>query len=130
MKREGGNIINVSSILATFPNTSSGAYGAAKNGLVTLTRVWAAELAPYDIRVNCYAPGVVNTPMMSEIFVQHREESKLSQIPLRRFGESEDIFKLLSFLCSEQAEYITGQTIGIDGGMWATQTPTIAWNKK
>lgn len=129
MKKAGGNILNVASILATFPNTGSGAYGAAKSGMILLTRVWAAELAPYGIRVNCYAPGVVNTPMAAEIFQQHREESKLAQIALRRFGEVEDVFNLVSFLCSEEASYLTGQCIGIDGGIWVTQTPTAAWKK-
>ncbi len=126
MKENGGNIINVASILATFPNTGSGAYGAAKAGMIILTRVWAAELAPYNIRVNCYAPGVLNTPMAEDV-IKHRAESKLSQIPLRRFGETDDAFNLVSFFCSEEASYITGQTIGLDGGIWATQTPTAAW---
>lgn len=126
MKENGGNIINVASILATFPNTGSGAYGAAKAGMILLTRVWAAELAPYNIRVNCYAPGVLNTPMAEDV-IKNRAESKLCQIPLRRFGETDDVFDLVSFFCSEQAGYITGQTIGLDGGIWATQTPTAAW---
>lgn len=126
MKEQGGNIINVSSILATFPNTGSGAYGAAKAGMILLTRVWAAELAPYNIRVNCYAPGVLNTPMAEDV-IKNRAESKLCQIPLRRFGETDDAFNLVSFFCSEEAGYITGQTIGLDGGIWATQTPTAAW---
>ncbi|MBR2809420.1 MAG: SDR family oxidoreductase [Erysipelotrichaceae bacterium] len=129
MKEHGGNILNVASILATFPNTGAGAYGSAKAGLIVLTRVWAAELAPYGIRVNCYAPGTIKTPMMSEIVAQHREESKLQQIPMREFGEVEDTFKLVSFFCSEQAHYVNGQTIGLDGGIWATQTPTAAWKK-
>ena len=128
MKEHGGNIINVASILATFPNTGSGAYGAAKAGMIVLTRVWAAELAPYNIRVNCYAPGVLNTPMAEDV-IKNRAESKLSQIPLRRFGETDDVFDLVSFFCSQQASYITGQTIGLDGGIWATQTPTAAWKK-
>lgn len=127
MKGNGGNIVNVASILATFPNTGSGAYGAAKAGMIVLTRVWAAELAPYKIRVNCYAPGVLNTPMAEDVIL-HRAESKLCQIPLRRFGETDDAFDLVSFFCSDQASYITGQTIGLDGGIWATQTPTAAWN--
>lgn len=126
MKEKGGNIINVASILATFPNTGSGAYGAAKAGMIVLTRVWAAELAPYNIRVNCYAPGVLNTPMAADV-IQHRAESKLSQIALRRFGETEDAFELVRFFCSPSASYITGQTIGLDGGIWATQTPNAAW---
>ena len=126
MKHRDANIINVASILATFPNTGSGAYGAAKAGMILLTRVWAAELAPYGIRVNCYAPGVLNTPMAEDV-IKNRAESKLSQIPLRRFGETDDVFDLVSFFCSKQASYITGQTIGLDGGIWATQTPTAAW---
>ena len=129
MKKNGGSILNVASILATFPNTGAGAYGAAKSGIITLTRVWAAELAPYHIRVNCYSPGAVLTPMLDEVFAQHREESKLAQIPLRRFGTCEDVFNLASFFCSDEAAYLTGQVIGIDGGIWATQTPTSAWGK-
>lgn len=129
MKEKGGTILNVASILATFPNTGAGAYGAAKAGMILLTKVWAAELAPYHIRVNCYAPGTIKTPMMDEIFAQHREESKLSQIPMREFGEVEDTFKLVSFLCSSRAHYINAQTIGLDGGIWATQTPTASWKK-
>ena len=86
----------------------------------------AAELAPYHIRVNCYAPGVLNTPMAEDV-IKNRAESKLCQIPLRRFGEPDDAFDLVSFFCSGQAGYITGQTIGLDGGIWATQTPTAAW---
>ncbi|WP_213996873.1 MULTISPECIES: SDR family NAD(P)-dependent oxidoreductase [Tepidanaerobacter] len=128
MKEKGGNIVNVSSILATFPNTGSGAYGAAKAGIIVLTRVWAAELAPYHIRVNAYAPGVINTPMAADI-IEHRAESKLQQIALRRFAEPKDIFNVVKFYCSEQASYITGQTLGVDGGMWVTQTPTAAWHK-
>lgn len=128
MKENGGNIVNVASILATFPNTGSGAYGAAKAGMIILTRVWAAELAPYRIRVNCYAPGVLNTPMAEDV-IKNRAESKLCQIPLRRFGETDDAFDLVSFFCSDQASYITGQTIGLDGGIWATQTPTAAWKQ-
>jgi len=126
MKEQGGNIVNVSSVLATFPNTGSGAYGAAKAGMIVLTKVWAAELAPYRIRVNCYAPGVLDTPMAEDV-IKNRAESKLCQIPLRRFGQTEDVFNLVSFFCSEEAGYITGQTIGLDGGIWATQTPTAAW---
>lgn len=126
MKGGGGSIINVASILATFPNTGSGAYGAAKAGVITLTRVWAAELAPYGIRVNCYAPGVVNTEMAADV-IQNRAEQKLQQIALRKFAETDDIYDLVYFYCSEKAHYITGQCIGIDGGIWITQRPTGTW---
>lgn len=126
MKNGGGSIVNVASILATFPNTGSGAYGAAKAGMIVMTRVWAAELAPYNIRVNAYAPGVINTPM-AEYVIKTRPESKLQQIALRRFGETDDVYDLVKFYCSEQSSYITGQCIGLDGGIWTTQTPTASW---
>jgi len=126
MKKSGGNIINVSSILGTFPNTGSGAYGAAKAGIITLTKVWAAELSPYNIRVNAYAPGVIDTPMAEDV-IKNRAEEKLKQIPLKRFGMTEDVFQLVKFFCSNNASYITGQTIGLDGGIWATQRPTGTW---
>ena len=126
MKNIDANIINVSSILATFPNTGSGIYGATKAGMHVLTRVLASELAPYGIRVNCYAPGVVETPMSADV-IQKRPESKLSQIALRRFGKTDDVYNLISFFCSANASYITGQLIGLDGGIWATQTPNATW---
>lgn len=126
MKKKGGNIINASSILGHFPNTGSSAYGIAKGGVSILTRVLAAELAPYNIRVNAFSPGVVNTPM-AEYVIKNRAESKLKEIALRRFAEPRDIFNLVKFLCSEEASYITGQTIAIDGGIWITQTPTATW---
>ena len=127
MKESGGCIINVSSILGHFPNTGSAAYGVAKGGITILTRVLAAELAPYKIRVNAYSPGVINTPM-AEYVIKNRAESKLKEIALRKFAEPRDIFNLVKFLCSEESDYITGQTIGIDGGIWITQTPTACWN--
>jgi NAD(P)-dependent dehydrogenase (short-subunit alcohol dehydrogenase family) len=126
MKENGGSIINVSSILGHFPNTGSAAYGVAKGGVSILTRVLAAELAPYNIRVNAYSPGVVNTPM-AEYVIKNRAESKLKQIALRRFAEPKDIFDLVKFLTSSAGSYLTGQTIGIDGGIWITQTPTATW---
>jgi 3-oxoacyl-[acyl-carrier protein] reductase len=129
MKRTGGSIINCSSILASFPNTASAAYGVAKLGIVLLTRVMAAELAPYKIRVNCYAPGVANTDFAADV-IRERGAQKLEQIAMRRFGEPEDIAKVVLFLASEEAGYITGQCIAVDGGMWVTQTPTRTWNLK
>jgi len=127
MKERGGCIINVSSILGHFPNTGSAAYGVAKGGISILTRVLAAELAPYNIRVNAFSPGVINTPM-AEYVIKNRAESKLKEIALRKFAEPRDIFNLVKFLCSEESDYITGQTMAIDGGIWITQTPTACWN--
>lgn len=126
MKKTGGAIINCASILGTFPNTASAAYGAAKLGVVLLTRVMAAELAPYGIRVNCYSPGVANTAFAADV-IKNRGASKVKQIALHRFGEPEDLAKVIRFFASDDAGYVTGQTIAIDGGMWVTQTPTKMW---
>lgn len=125
-KNNAGAIVNVSSILGRFPNTYSAAYGVAKQGISLLTKVMAAELAPYNIRVNAYAPGVADTPMASDI-VKNRPEPKLQQIALKRFAKPQDIANLAMFLSSENAGYITGETIAIDGGMWITQRPTATW---
>jgi NAD(P)-dependent dehydrogenase (short-subunit alcohol dehydrogenase family) len=128
MKRNGGSIINCSSILGTFPNTASAAYGIAKQGIILLTRVMAAELAPYGIRVNAYCPGVANTEFAADV-IATRGAEKLEQIALKKFGEPEDIADVVVFLASNKARYITGQTIAVDGGMWVTQTPGRRWKE-
>jgi 3-oxoacyl-[acyl-carrier protein] reductase len=127
MKRyKGGSIINACSILGTFPDTGLGVYGMTKSGVAILTKVLAAELAPYGIRVNAYQPAVTDTPMVHHIIVE-RPESKLEQIPLRRFGKPEEIAKLVWFLVSDDADYITGQIIPCDGGIWSVQRPMKAY---
>jgi len=128
MKKTGGAIINCSSILGTFPNTGSAAYGIAKQGVSLLTRVMAAELAPYSIRVNCYSPGVANTEFAADV-ITNRGAEKVQQIALHRFGEPEDLADVILFLASDKARYVTGQTLGVDGGMWVTQTPTKTWKE-
>ncbi|MCR4428605.1 MAG: SDR family oxidoreductase [Caldiserica bacterium] len=124
--QRSGNIINACSILGAFPDFGLGVYGATKSGVAILTRVLAAELAPYGIRVNAYQPAVTDTPMVHHIIVE-RPESKLSQIPLRRFGKPEEIARLVWFLTSEEADYITGQVIPCDGGIWSVQRPMEPW---
>jgi hypothetical protein len=88
----------------------------------------AAEFAPYGIRVNAYQPAITDTPMVHHILVE-RAEQKLTQIPLRRFGQPSQIANLVWFLTSEQADYITGQIIPCDGGIWAVQRPMQAYVK-
>jgi NAD(P)-dependent dehydrogenase (short-subunit alcohol dehydrogenase family) len=128
MKKNGGAIINCSSILGTFPNTGSAAYGVAKQGIILLTRVMSAELAPYGIRVNAYSPGVADTEFAADV-IKNRGDQKLEQIALKRFGEPDDIAELIAFLASDQSSYVTGQTIAIDGGMWITQKPASRWKE-
>ena len=123
MKKTGnGAIINVSSNVAAMPSVEMGAYCVSKAGVETLTRVLAAEYAPYHIRVNAYAPGVVETEMTRDI-LKKRAEEKLKTIPIGRFTQPEEIAELVMFLSSKTAGSITGSVIGIDGGILATHNP-------
>lgn len=124
----GGSIINVSSNVAALPSVSMGAYCVTKTGIETLTKVFASELAPYNIRVNAYAPGVIATEMTEDI-LKSRAKEKLKTIPLGRFGTTDDIASLVLFLCSDASYYIDGAIIPINGGMLSTQNPWKAVKK-
>lgn len=129
MKRHpGGCIINAASILGDFPDVGLGVYGMTKAAVALLTRVLAAELAPYGIRCNAYQPAMTDTPMVHHI-IEERPDDKLAQIPLRQFGKPEQIADLCWFLASKQAEYITGQVVPCDGGIWTVQRPMKAWEE-
>ena len=127
-RRRGGSIVNACSILGAFPDVGLGVYGATKSAVGLLTRVMAGEFAPYGIRVNAYQPAVTDTPMVHHIIVE-RPGPKLAQIPLRRFGEPSQIAKLVWFLSSEEADYITGEIVPCDGGIWAVQRPMKAYDE-
>jgi glucose 1-dehydrogenase len=113
-----GKIINITSVHEEIPSPGNAAYGAAKGGLRNVTRSLALELAPDRINVVNIAPGLVRTPM-----TQHRIDDpaiwlqEMRNIPLRRAGEPWEIGRLAAYLASEDADYITGQTITIDGGL-------------
>ncbi len=127
MKDQGsGNIINANSILGFFPDHGLGVYGATKAGVNILTRVLAAECAPYGVRVNAYSPSVTDTPMVHHI-IEERPEAKLDQISMREFGNVEQIAKICWFLASDQSEYTTGASIPCDGGTWTVQRPFESW---
>jgi glucose 1-dehydrogenase len=113
-----GRIINVTSVHEEIPSPGNAAYGAAKGGLRNLTRSLALELAPDRINVNNIAPGLIHTPMTAarvEDPAKMREE--LPQIPWRRPGEPWEIARLAVYLASDEADYVTGQTFTIDGGL-------------
>jgi 3-oxoacyl-[acyl-carrier protein] reductase len=93
-------------------------YASAKAGVVTLTKVLSKELARRNIRVNAVAPGVINTEMGQSIPEENRKVM-LTNIPLGRFGEPEEIANVVLFLCSDLASYVTGQTVHINGGWYA-----------
>ncbi|WP_232276702.1 3-oxoacyl-[acyl-carrier-protein] reductase [Paenibacillus sp. 481] len=117
MKQRSGRIINISSVVGVLGNPGQANYVAAKAGVIGLTKATARELASRGITVNCVAPGFIETDMTDALPVESREQL-LGQIPLARLGRPEDIAKAVRFLASEDAQYMTGQTIHVDGGMY------------
>lgn len=110
-----GKILNLSSV-AWLGNIGQTNYSAAKAGVVGLTRTWALELAKYQINVNAIAPGLIDTRLTQQI-PEDVKEKFIQRIPLKRIGKPQDIADLIAFLVSDQANYITGQCIQIDGGL-------------
>ncbi|XP_029931798.1 dehydrogenase/reductase SDR family member 4 [Myripristis murdjan] len=117
-KRGGGNVVFVSSVAGYQPMQALGPYSVSKTALLGLTRALAPELAHSNIRVNCVAPGVIKTRFSSALWQSEEiaEEFK-KQLSIKRLGEPEDIGGVIAFLCSEEASYITGETITVTGGM-------------
>jgi 3-oxoacyl-[acyl-carrier protein] reductase len=117
MRQKSGRIINISSIVGQSGNAGQANYVSAKSAIIGLTKTAAQELAPRGITVNAVAPGFIATEMTAklpeEIAAKYKE-----RIPLKRFGTAEDIASTVSFLASEEAGYITGQVIGVNGGLY------------
>jgi 3-oxoacyl-[acyl-carrier protein] reductase len=115
--RRAGRIVNLASDAAFAASGRSGAhYAASKAGVVSVTRRAATELAPYGVTVNAIAPAAIDGPLAREV-LRDRLEEKLADIPLGRLGRSEEVAALVSFLCSEDAGYITGATLDVNGGV-------------
>jgi len=115
LRRQWGRIVNVSSLAAYCGSAGQTNYAAAKGAIVAFTKSLAAEVGPYGVTVNAVAPGFVETEMTAFLRKEAREEF-VRRIPLGRFGTPADIAPAVSFLCSDGAAYLTGQTIRIDGG--------------
>lgn len=116
--REGSNssIINISSIWGNVGASYEVLYSTTKGGMNLFTKALAKEIAPWGIRVNCIAPGVINTEMNSWLSKEEKEGLE-EEIPMNRFGEVEEIGRVAKFLASEDSSYLTGQILTVDGGM-------------
>lgn len=128
--QKSGRIINASSFAAIVPTVKSAAYAASKSGVEQFTRVLAGELGPWNITVNCYAPGMVPTQMNHFADLPDEKQIRLlDTLTLRRWQEATDVSNLLCFLASDLAAYITGTLINVSGGKLVTQQPRVAWEE-
>lgn len=116
LKARTGKIINMSSIVGIKGNLGQANYAASKGGIIALTKSLAQEFAPRGITVNAIAPGFIKTEM-TDVLSDEIKDKILENIPLKRLGDTKDVANLVSFLASDNASYITGQVISIDGGM-------------
>jgi 3-oxoacyl-[acyl-carrier protein] reductase len=129
MKRQRwGRIINAASFAAIVPITGSAAYAASKAGVHYFTRVLAGELGPWNVTVNCYAPGMIPSEMnrFADAAPAHQQRL-LDTLTLRRWGQAQDVARLVCFLASDLAGFITGTMIDVSGGKLATQIPRLAY---
>lgn len=120
MKENGGAFVNIASISGLRASTLRTAYGTSKAAVIQLTLQQAAELGEYGIRANCICPGPVRTKLAMAVHTQDIIDAYHDAIPLNRYGSEVEIANAIFFLCSDQASYITGQTLAADGGFEAT----------
>lgn len=116
LRQKAGRIINISSVSGVMGNAGQANYSASKAGVIGLTKACARELASRGITVNAVAPGFIDTDM-TKVLSDSVKESIQKQIPFGRFGKPEDVAHAVAFLASDQAAYITGQVLCVDGGM-------------
>jgi 3-oxoacyl-[acyl-carrier protein] reductase len=116
MKKRAGSIINIASVIGIMGNVGQANYAASKGGIIALTKSTARELASRNIRANAIAPGFIRTEM-TDVLSQEVVDKYSAAIPLNRMGLPKDVANLCIFLASDEANYITGQTINVDGGL-------------
>lgn len=117
LKNKYGRIISISSVVASHGNVGQVNYSASKAGVIAMTKSLSKEVARKNITVNTISPGFINTDMTDSL-EENIKENMLSEIPVKRFGEAEDISNIVSFLAREESSYITGQDIVVDGGLF------------
>lgn len=116
MKQKSGNVINITSLSGIIGIPRQTNYAASKGGIIAFTKALAKEVARNNIRVNAVAPGFIETDMTASLKEEYLKQV-MPQIPLGRFGKSEEVAKAVSFLVSDESNYITGQVIRVDGGL-------------
>lgn len=116
MKQRSGRIVNVASVAGLYGNTGQFNYSASKAAIIGMTMTTAKELGPRGVTANAVAPGLIKTPM-TDVLTEEQKKAIFNQIALRRYGEVDEISGVVSFLVSDDAAYITGQTIEISGGL-------------
>ena len=116
MRARSGAIVNIASVVGLMGNAGQANYSASKGGLIALTKTTARELGGRGVRVNAVAPGFINSKM-TEVLPDNVKQQMLSIIPLRKFGEVSDIAKAVAWLAGDDAAYVTGQVISVNGGM-------------
>ena len=116
IKNKAGRIISITSVIGQIGNAGQSNYAASKAGIIGLTKSMAKELGSRNITVNAVSPGYISTEMTEKLDEEVKEKMK-SFIPLGRLGTPQDVANLVCFLASDEAEYITGQTFNVDGGM-------------
>lgn len=116
LRQKSGKIVNLASVAGLYGNPGQMNYSASKGAVIAMTKTAAKELGSRGINVNAVAPGFIKTPMTDKLTDEQRA-AMLAQIAMRRYGEPEEVANVVAFLCSEDASYVTGQTIEISGGL-------------